>query len=61
MHRFHDGGIRVAHYTGHLLHERAFWEILALVVLIAGMFALVVLYGSGSMMQHYHVPYGPYY
>ena len=63
MHHVHDGSAKVAHYTGHMLHEKSFWGILAIVALIAALFTLVVLFGENAM-QGYRgtLPYGgPYY
>jgi hypothetical protein len=61
-HHFHDGTVRVMHYTGHLLHEKAFWAIVALITLLIGMFALLVLFGNDSpMMRNYNIPFSPYY
>jgi len=60
MHHFHDGGARVAHYTGHMLHEKAFWLILAFVLLVAGLFMLIALSGQDAAMQEYYrVPLFP--
>ena len=59
MHQFHDGGAKVAHYTGHLLHEKAFWIILAFVLLTAGLFTLIVLLGNGAAMQDYRMTWPP--
>ena len=61
VHQFHDGSVKVAHYTGHMLHEKAFWAILAILALIAGIFTMLVFFGNSPMMQNYGVPYGPYY
>ena len=61
MHHFHDGSVKAVHYTGHMLHEKAFWEILAILTLIAGVFAMIVFFSNSPMMQNYGVPYGPYY
>lgn len=60
MHHIHDGGARAAHYSGHLLHERAFWIILTFVLLMTGLFTLVVLYGQASIIRdYYRVPLSP--
>jgi hypothetical protein len=61
MHHFHDSSIKAAHYVGHLFHEKSFWAILAIVTLLIGLFMLVAFFGSGTPMQNYRVPYGPYY
>ncbi len=54
MHHLHDSGARAACYSGHLLHERSFWIILAFVALTAGLFALIAYSGYGSAMQEYY-------
>ncbi len=59
MHHVHDGSVKATHFTGHLLHERSFWGILAILMLIAGLFALVVIFGTESMPEEY-VPIMPY-
>ena len=61
MHHFHDGSVKAVHFTGHLLHEKSFWAIVAILALIVGLFTLLVLFGSGTPMQNYPIPYGPYY
>lgn len=59
MHQFHDGGMKVAHYAGHLLHERSFWFILGFVLLTAGLFTLIVLSGNGPVMPDYRMTWPP--
>lgn len=63
MHNAHDGSIKAAHFTGHLLHEKSFWAILGILALIAGTFALLVFLGNNAPLQNYRVPlpYGPFY
>jgi hypothetical protein len=59
----HDGGIKAAHFTGHLLHEKSFWSILAILTLLAALFTLVVLFGDKSPDPSFGVPlpYGRYF
>ena len=54
MHHAHDSSAKAAHYTGHLLHERSFWAILAFVALTAGLLALVAIFGRDATMQEYY-------
>ena len=63
MHHFHDGGIKATHYTSRLLHEKSFCGILVILMFIAGLLALIVLFGNTSALQNYGLPtpYGPYY
>ncbi|MEN7973528.1 MAG: hypothetical protein ABFR47_06800 [Verrucomicrobiota bacterium] len=49
MHQFHDGGIRVTHFTSHMLHEKIFWAILVFVLLVTGLLVLSVLYGGQNV------------
>ena len=60
-HMFHDGSAKVAHYTGHLLHEKSFWGILALLVLLAGALVLIAIFGDDIATKSFNMPYGPYY
>jgi hypothetical protein len=61
MHHFHDSSVNAMHYIGHLLHEKSFWAIVAITALIVGFFTMIILFGSGTTMQNYSSPYGPYY
>lgn len=63
MHNFHDSGVKAAHFTGHLLHEKSFWAIMGILALIVGIFTLLVFLGSHAPLQDYRapIPYGPYY
>lgn len=63
VHHFHDNSAKAVHYAGHLLHEKSFWAILAILALIAGIFTMIVLLGSDAPLQNYRIPlpYGPYY
>ena len=63
MHHLHDDGVRVAHFTGHMLHEKSFWGILAIVAVMITLFTLVVLFGEDAMEGYRGtLPYGgPYY
>jgi len=62
MHLLHDESAKMTHWTGHLLHERSFWGILAISALIAAAFVLLILYGKQLPMEQYNVPirYGPF-
>lgn len=62
MHQLHDESAKVAHWTGYLLHEKSFWGIVAILAVLAGAFALLVLYGKQIPMLEYSVPfrYGPF-
>ncbi len=60
MHHVHSGTVKATHFTGHLLHEKSFWGILAILMLIAGLFTLVVLFGGDSIPQNYYLPLAPY-
>ena len=60
-HRFHDHNIMVAHYADHLFHEKSFWGILIVAVLIAGLLLLITLLGDNINMKSFTAPYGPYY
>ncbi len=60
MQHFHGGGARVAHYAGHMLHEKAFWIILAFVLLTAGLFTLIALFGQDATLhEYYRMPMSP--
>ena len=61
MHHLHDGSVKAMHYTGHLLHEKSFWAIVAITALIVGLFTMIILFGSDTTMQNYSIPYGRYY
>lgn len=63
IHHIHDSSIKVAHYADHTLHEKSFWSILAIVLLIMVLFTLVVLTGKNIAQEgHGILPYGgPYY
>jgi hypothetical protein len=63
MHQLHDESAKVAHWTGHLLHEKSFWGIVAILAVLAVVFTLLVLYGKQLAMQEYSAPfryYGPF-
>lgn len=59
MHVAHDGSVRVAQRSNHMLHEKSFWEIVAVWGLIALLFTLLVLFGENTFLQEYSVP-APY-
>ena len=61
MHHVHDGSVKAVHFVGHLLHEKSFWGILALIALFAALLTLAALFGNDATMKNYHIPYGPYY
>ena len=57
----HDGRVKAAHYAGHLLHTKSFWGILAILALIIGMLAALILFGVNTPLRNYTIPYAPYY
>jgi len=57
MHLVHDEGAKVAHYTSHLMHERAFWMFLGIVALIAALFSLLLLLGNDTAVEYRLYPY----
>jgi hypothetical protein len=63
MHHFHDSGVRAIRYAGHLMHEKSFWGMLGILVLIAGLLTLIVFFGRTTTVQSYGVPtpYRPYF
>lgn len=63
MHHAHERSTKAARFTSHLLHERNFWAVIAIVALIAGLFVLIAYFGSSMAMSNYGVPapYGVYY
>lgn len=55
MHEVHDGGIKAMHYTGHMFHEKVFWEVIAFMAVIALFFLLATLMntsGTGTLRYH---------
>ena len=62
MHHLHDSTAKVAHLTGHMLHEKNFWGIVAILAMIAGLFALIMLHGGHAPLRYYATPQiYPYY
>lgn len=62
MHQLHDETVKAAHFTGHMVHEKAFWGILAILAMIAALFTLVVLFGSSTAHDFsLPIPYGTYH
>jgi hypothetical protein len=63
MHHMHDEGLKATHYTTHMLHERSFWGIMAILALIAALFTIIVIYGNNAALQEYSapIPYAPYF
>ncbi|VGO19169.1 hypothetical protein [Pontiella sulfatireligans] len=63
MHQMHDGTVKAAHATGHMFHEKAFWGIVLIAALLAGLFTAIVLLGNNAVLPRYSVPmpYGTYY
>ncbi len=51
IHLMHEEVGKFMHFAGHLLHEKSFWIIAGLVVLMAALFAILVLWGSGSVPE----------
>ena len=62
MHQLHDGSAKMAHWTGHLFHEKSFWGIVAILAVLVAAFALMVFYGNRVPMEEFSVPirYGPF-
>ncbi|MEA2069127.1 MAG: hypothetical protein U9P12_08005 [Verrucomicrobiota bacterium] len=56
MHLLRKDGAKVAHMAGHMLHEKSFWGILAILAMIALLVTLVVLFGTDVHMQEYGIP-----
>lgn len=46
MHRLHDEGAKITHMTGHMLHERSFWGILAILAVLTLLFTLIIMFGD---------------
>jgi len=57
MHQMHDETGRLMHQTGHMLHEKAFWEIVGIVVMIAAMFTLLVRLGVDPALKYRYPQY----
>ena len=57
MHLMHDEGVKIAHYTGHLLHEKAFWAFLGIIAAIAVIFSLLLLLGNDTAIEYRVFPY----
>ena len=62
MHVMHDDGVKVLHFSSHVLHEKSFWGIVAILGLLAILVTLVVMFGELEPMEEYrfmtpHVPY----
>jgi hypothetical protein len=62
-HHLHDGGVRIFRQGEHVLHEKSFWGIVAIIAAAALLFALVVLLGNRFPPQQLGIPapYGPQY
>ena len=63
MHVIHDDSVKVLYFSNHVLHEKSFWGIVAILGLLAILITLVVLFGKFAPMEDYQfmTPYGPYY
>ena len=63
MHHVHEKSVEAAHTTGHLFLTKGFWSVLAVLVLVAGLLALVAYFGGNSTIPSHTLPmpYGPYY
>lgn len=59
MHQLHDEGIKIAHYTGHMVHEKSFWGILAFVLIAVALFTLLIATGNDTTLHN--MPIYPYY
>ena len=57
MHLMHEEGVKMMHYTGHLLHEKAFWAFLGIIVAIAVLFSLLLLLGNDMAIEYRSYPY----
>jgi len=60
MHVVHDEGLKAVHFSSHLFHEKSFWGIVAIFVLLAALFTLITLFGDQLPIMDYHVPAAPY-
>lgn len=59
MHTVHEKGVQAAHATEHLLHQKAFWMLMAFVMFFILILSLVLL-PEGSVTipnQPQHYPY----
>ena len=63
MHVMHDDGAKVLHFSNHVLHEKSFWGIVAILGLLAILVTLVVMFGELEPMEEYRfmTPHGPYF
>ena len=57
MHLMHDGSVKIAHYSGHLLHEKAFWAFLGIFALLVLFFSLLLLLGNETVIDYRAYPY----
>ena len=62
-HHLHDEGARIIRLWEHVLHEKSFWGMVAIIAVAALLFALVVLLGNRFPSQQFGIPspYGPQY
>jgi hypothetical protein len=56
IHQIHDESIRLRHMTGHVLHERSFWTIAFIVLMLAVLFSLLILAGNNATTQFNDYP-----
>ncbi len=56
-HHLHDGSMKLAHYTGHLLHEKTFWAFVGIVTIIVVLFSILLLLGNDAAIEHQAFPY----
>jgi hypothetical protein len=56
MHLMHDEGVRVAHVSMHVLHEKSFWGIVSILAVLALLLTLIVLLGEKLPAYEYGIP-----
>jgi hypothetical protein len=57
MHLLHDESVRIAHFTEHLVHEKAFWAFLGIVTVMALLFSLLLLLGDENAIDYRAYPF----
>ena len=60
MHNVHDKGVKIAHGTEHLFHNKVFWIIVAFVAFIALMLTFLIMSDGTVPVSQYPMwtPYG---
>mgnify|MGYP001079043681 CR=1 FL=1 len=56
VHVLHEGGLKVFHATGQLMHDKRYWGVLALIALAVALITLAVNYGSPLPPIEYGMP-----